>query len=218
MSKLSEFVKSFAELGHRRVRKNPRIHLKAKSKRFIVKPAKVVDPIEYELITKWRADYNLQFAAAKKLFQYELQRQQSEEVAAIITDDASERVKRQIANDAWNKETRLQARGQLEKLLATLVNEQHERHTSFESAESARVKQLSEKLAVVSSLSGQFITANNLDAKLDEIMNSDVIDYNFLVDRRGNIIKGSRSITSDREQASPEERELTQTNHVSTVV
>lgn len=49
------------------------------------------------------------------------------------------------------------------------------------------------------------ITEENLDAKVDEILNSDIIDYNFCVGYNGNITKGTGSKADFNKNANPNE-------------
>lgn len=54
-------------------------------------------------------------------------------------------------------------------------------------------------------LTGQMITETNLDDKIDEIMNCDVVDYNFVVDHSGNIVRGTKPIKNELHKVDVEE-------------
>ncbi|CAH8536086.1 unnamed protein product [Heterobilharzia americana] len=194
MSKLAVFAKTLADLGNKRIRKNPRIHPKAKSKLFSVRQPTPVDPVEEELCRKWWTEYRLQYEAVSKLFKYEVYRRNVEIIETSRTDHEHDRNRRHELTANWNTETHLAATDKLEKLLDTLIDKQTSRLTDYLNKQSVCSEKLESNLATVAMLAEKMITEENLDEKVEEIMNSDTVDYNFVVDYKGNIIRGSESL------------------------
>nr|CAH8850575.1 unnamed protein product [Trichobilharzia regenti] len=217
MSKLEVFAKTLADLGHKRFRKNPRVYPKAKSKLLKVRQPTPVDPEEDELCRKWWTDYRLQYEATSKLFAYEIYRQKMEAMAISRTDHEHERNRRQELTEHWNRETQLAATDKLEELLKLQIEKQNIKITEFMNKETVFSEKLQADLAAIKMLSEQMITEENLDEKIDEIMNSDVVDYNFIVDHKGNIIRGSKPLQQAKSAPSTtgvqEEEESVQNDH-----
>ncbi|CAH8567621.1 unnamed protein product [Schistosoma rodhaini] len=197
MSKLPVFAKSLADMGHKRVRKNPRIYPKAKGKFLKVRQPTPVDPVEDALSKKWWVDYRLQYDAVRSLFQYEIYRHQMEAISASRIDHETERNRRHELTETWNKETFLLATDKFERLLKSLVDKQTDRLIDFQNKQAKSSDKLKADLDAVATLTGQMITETNLDDKIDEIMNCDVVDYNFVVDLSGNIVRGTKPINNE---------------------
>ncbi|KAK4471600.1 hypothetical protein MN116_005013 [Schistosoma mekongi] len=194
MSRLATFAKTLADLGNKRVRKNPRVYPKAKGKLLKVKQPTQIDPVEYELCQKWWADYRLQYEAVRNLFKYEIERQKMKAISASRIDHEHERKRRHELTESWNKETHLIARDKFEKLLKVLIDKQTCKLAEFEDQQMKSLTKLKANIDEVAMLAGQMITEENLDDKIDEIINSDVVDYNFVVDYKGNIVRGTKPL------------------------
>ncbi|KAH8876802.1 28S ribosomal mitochondrial protein [Schistosoma japonicum] len=194
MSKLATFSKTLADLGNKRVRKNPRVYPKAKGKLLKVKQPTQIDPVEYELCQKWWTDYRLQYEAVRNLFKYEIERQKMEAISASRIDHEHERNRRHELTESWNKETHLIAIDKFEKLLKALIDKQTCKLAEFENEQMKSLTKLKANVDEVATLAEQMITEKNLDDKIDEIMNSDVVDYNFVVDYKGNIVRGTKPL------------------------
>ncbi|CAI2727963.1 unnamed protein product [Schistosoma spindalis] len=205
MSKLPVFARTLVDMGHKRVRKNPRVHPKAKGKFLKVRQPTPVDPVEDALSKKWWVDYRLQYEAVRSLFQYEINRHKMEAISASRTDHEHERNRRHELTETWNKETFLLATDKFEKLLKALIDKQTDRLIDFQNKQAKSLDKLKADLDTVAMLTGQMITETNLDDKIDEIMNYDVVDYNFVVDHSGNIIRGTKPIKNELHTVDVEE-------------
>ncbi|THD27454.1 hypothetical protein D915_001677 [Fasciola hepatica] len=191
MSKLSAFVKNTADLGHKATRKNPRIYPKAKTKRFNVRQPVPIDPEENKLLTQWWSDYRLRYNAVIDLLTYELKVKESVLTASIRRDDEGDRKRRWEVNESWNKETRAHSRPALEMMLNELAKEKQHRLVLFEQKAHENIMANMTKIEELAAASEHLVTWENLDEKIEEIFNSPVVDYNFLVDQHGKVVHGS---------------------------
>ncbi|KAA3672756.1 small subunit ribosomal protein S26 [Paragonimus westermani] len=202
MSKLAAYLKTFAEQGVTRSRKNPRI-----PKLFIIRQPTPVDPIEEKLLKQWWTDYRLQYDAVMDLFAYELRTKEVELAATIQSDFEGERERRSTLNQLWNQETRTQSINHLQALLGTLVESQDKRLLEFKQAVVDDSSKEMNRLEAVAALAPNMITRDNIDQKVDEILNADVVDYNFLIDFKGHIVRGSQPIQGSVREALSEKTE-----------
>ncbi|KER20571.1 hypothetical protein T265_15288 [Opisthorchis viverrini] len=201
MSKFADFARHFAPKHLRPSRKNPRIRPRAKTKLFNVRQPTPVDPVEHELLLDWWRNYRLQYAAVKDLFAYELKTKEVELAAAIKKDDEGERNRRHALNTAWNVETRTQAITPLRSLLEQLTIEHNQRLLDFRQTMSDRVERERARIQAILAAEPNIITRDNIDAKLEEIFNSDIVDYNFMVDHAGRIVRGSKPYENPNQEA-----------------
>ncbi|KAF8561806.1 hypothetical protein P879_09138 [Paragonimus westermani] len=207
MSKLAAYLKTFAEQGVKRSRKNPRIRPRAKTKLFIIRQPTPVDPVEEKLLKQWWTDYRLQYDAVMDLFAYELRTKEVELAATIQSDFEGERERRSSLNQLWNQETRTQSINHLQTLLGTLVESQDKRLLEFKQSVVDDNSEEMNRLEAVAALAPNMITRDNIDQKVDEILNADVVDYNFMIDFKGHIIGGSQPIQGSVQEAPSEKTE-----------
>ncbi|CAI2727962.1 unnamed protein product [Schistosoma spindalis] len=149
MSKLPVFARTLVDMGHKRVRKNPRVHPKAKGKFLKVRQPTPVDPVEDALSKKWWVDYRLQYEAVRSLFQYEINRHKMEAISASRTDHEHERNRRHELTETWNKETFLLATDKFEKLLKALIDKQTDRLIDFQNKQAKSLDKLKADLDTV---------------------------------------------------------------------
>ncbi|GAA39515.2 hypothetical protein CLF_103734 [Clonorchis sinensis] len=138
---------------------------------------------------------------ARDLFAYELKTKEVELAAAIQKDDEGERNRRHALNTAWNAETRTQATTPLRSLLEQLTVEHDRRLLDFRQTMSDRVERERARIQAILAAEPNIITRDNIDAKLEEIFNSDVVDYNFMVDHNGRIVRGSQPYENPNQEA-----------------
>ncbi|CAH8503570.1 unnamed protein product [Schistosoma turkestanicum] len=186
-----------------------------KRKLFKVKQPTPVDPVEDELCKKWWDNYRLQYAAVRDLFRYEIDRHKMEAISTSKTDHEYERNRRHELSETWNKETYLAAKDKFEGLLKTLVDKQIYSLFEFQNKQAQSSDNLKASLDAVAMLSEHMITEKNLDDKIDEIMNSDIVDYNFVVDHNGNIVRGTKPLENELHKVDVEE--ITQDGPLSAV-
>ncbi|TGZ58963.1 hypothetical protein CRM22_009339 [Opisthorchis felineus] len=209
MSRFADFARTFAPKHLRPSGKNPRIRPRAKTKLFKVRQPTPVDPVEHELLLDWWRNYRLQYAAIKDLFAYELKTKEVELAAAIQKDDEGERNRRQALNTAWNAETRTQATAPLRSLLEQLTVEHDRRLLDFRQTMGDRVERERARIQAILAAEPNIITRDNIDAKLEEIFNSDIVDYNFMVDHAGRIVRGSQPYENPNQEAPSSDTEPT---------
>ncbi|CAL8090830.1 unnamed protein product [Calicophoron daubneyi] len=205
MSKLSNFVKTMAELGHRRTRKNPRIQPRAKTKRFNVRQPTPIDPCEDQMLQKWWSDYRLQYSATTSLLQFDLHSKEAAETATERRDDEGERKRRLLLNKAWNNDTHVQSISHLKTILSDLTEAKQKRFLSLREAEKEKLDSVELRISALVTAIPHMITRENIDQKLEELFNSGVVDYNFVVDSRGNITYGSERLHKSEQSEAHEQ-------------
>ncbi|XP_052771444.1 probable 28S ribosomal protein S26, mitochondrial [Mya arenaria] len=172
--------------------RKPRFVPKAPTKIFKVREPTPRDTEETKLMRTWQAHYNTEMKSLHLYFKSHCQRiRERERIEAIKTPFEKRYVDICRKNEEWNKEAKMIRLGQWkekekwleDRHLAVAEREEREREETREMA-FQRVREAQESL-------DNYITEENLDEKLDEILGKEV-DYDFAL-----YLDGSKTTVPD---------------------
>ncbi|KAH9283181.1 hypothetical protein ECG_04833 [Echinococcus granulosus] len=159
-------------------RRNPRVFPPAKSKLLRVREPRVSDPVETELLSKWWSDYKLQMAAV-----VETGASESCRVCEKAFDEDLITI-----NEKWNSDTKLGREYYYVEHFNRKIAELLQKREEYDKKEAQRMEILKAKLLSVEGCDKQMVTRENIDERLDEIMSSPPVQFNYSVSERGKTI------------------------------
>uniref|UniRef100_A0A0X3Q0L5 Small ribosomal subunit protein mS26 n=1 Tax=Schistocephalus solidus TaxID=70667 RepID=A0A0X3Q0L5_SCHSO len=192
---MSSVVPRFVRSARKPIfRRNPRIYPPTKGKMLRVRQPTPIDPVEDNLLKKWWSDYKLQTVAIGHLLRSTFALKSPDSLPEIVVEQAFD-PPLVLINDAWNCETKKLREEYFvshfsEKIMETLTKRQE-----YDDREKARVEELKRKFLSMLDGSDRMVTIDNIDSRLDEVMHSQPLDFNYAVDSSGRPVKHQKPST-----------------------
>uniref|UniRef100_A0A0R3WNF1 Small ribosomal subunit protein mS26 n=1 Tax=Hydatigena taeniaeformis TaxID=6205 RepID=A0A0R3WNF1_HYDTA len=169
-------------------RRNPRIFPPAKSKLLRVREPRVRDPVETELLNKWWSDYRRQMAAIVDALRYCFESKGDRDSDPYRVNEKVFDEELIAINERWNAQTKLAREHyyfeDFNRKIAKLLEKR-------EKYDAEAVKRMEALRAKTLSMEGQckgIVTRENIDERLEEIMSSPIVQFNYAVSERGTIV------------------------------
>jgi len=169
--------------------RKPRHLGRAPTKLEVLDPTPTIDPAEQEIFDKWNKQYLVDMTHC-----YELMKEKSVmdsldtgETQRAIQQERIHHANMMKENEKWNEEIAITREREFAERSA---KEEAEIRATITSTLEAKAARHAEVMAYVDRLQGEsinFITLDNIEEKVNEMLDTPVIDYNFSVDRNGKI-------------------------------
>ncbi|PAA48826.1 hypothetical protein BOX15_Mlig028805g1, partial [Macrostomum lignano] len=213
---IGHLFKNFRQRPHR----NPRVIPHPKVKAFRVREWHKRDPDAVAIFESRWASYEMQLNALQQAFYYELHgrlllpgERASDGLHKLGSQEDqladSAETKRQVdeaerINADWNARSAELRVDEMRRQLDELRNEHDRLQLDSELADQAAVLSFQARLKRDLEQAGDFIDESNLDAKIEAILDSPIVDFNFAIDPAGNMIRGVVGSAADSVPEPPE--------------
>ncbi|VDK73016.1 unnamed protein product [Dibothriocephalus latus] len=97
-----------------------------------------------------------------------------------------------LINDEWNRETKKLREEYFVSHFSEKIMEHLTKRQDYDDKENARVEKLKEKMLSMLEGADRMITIENIDSRLDEVMHSQPLDFNYAIDNSGRPVKSSK--------------------------
>lgn len=182
----------------------PRFKPIAKSKMFLVRKPTPVDPEEYKQLKFLNNAYSTHMRSLRHFFLMQLQEKikQAEMVKKTdFSEDIQEFEQLLKENELWNEEVKQIREADMAKAQAEAELHQLRKKEKFERRKLNRILAAEEK--ILKEKNTIFILDENLDQEIEKVIDSRV-DYNFAIDKQGNVIKNEMESLGDRKNQESE--------------
>jgi len=168
---------------------------RAVTKLELVDPDPTLDDEEEKLLADWKKQYEVDMTHCYDLMKEKavLESLDTGAEKRSVQEERKHHANMMKENDEWNKEV-----ANIREREFAIAFEQQEEEIRVLAAASVeeRAARQTEVMAYVSRLqeeSASYVTLDNLDEKIEEALNAAVIDYDFSLDRSGNVVKDKQN-------------------------
>lgn len=179
----------------------PRFRPIAKSKMFRVRKPTPIDTVEYRQLQFLTNAYKTHMRGIRTYFLTQLEEKIKKTELMKKTDfseDIQEFEQLLKENDLWNEQVRKEREADMVLVEERLELSYQKRKEKFQKLKLRLMMEAEEK--ILREKDTIFITEENLDVAIEKVIDSEV-DYNYAIDKQGNIIRDESKTLADKERS-----------------